>query len=32
MVKLCLKAEKQLQNKNDTEDLALGSHPCDVTH
>ena len=28
-----VKAEKQLQNKNHTEDWALDSHPCDhVTH
>ena len=32
---LALKTEKQFQNKNHTEDLALGSYPCDnrnVTH
>ena len=31
-VKFSLKAEKQLQNENDTEDWALGSHPRDNGH
>ena len=31
-VKLGLKAEKQLQNENHTEDWALGSHPRDNGH
>ena len=35
LISLGLKAEKQLQNENHTEDWALGSHPrnnCHVTH
>ena len=31
-LKLSLKAEKQLQNENHTEDSALGSHPRDNGH
>ena len=31
-VNLGLKAEKQLQNENHTEDWALGSHPRDNVH
>ena len=32
VLNLCLKAEKQLQNENHTEDWALGSHPRDNGH
>ena len=32
MLNLGLKAEKQLQNENHTEDWALGSHPRDNGH
>ena len=32
VVNLSLKAEKQLQNENHTEDWALGSHPRDNGH
>ena len=32
LLNLGLKAEKQLQNENHTEDWALGSHPRDNGH
>ena len=32
VINLSLKAEKQLQNENHTEDWALGSHPRDNGH
>ena len=32
MLNLGLKAEKQFQNENHTEDWALGSHPLDNGH
>ena len=32
VLNLSLKAEIQLQNENNTEDWALGSHPSDTGH
>ena len=32
VLNLAIKAEKQLQNENHTEDWALGSHPLDNGH